>query len=293
MYVGAVSQRIVAVVALVVLATILGLIIVRRSRPVTETPEDAVARGYALMKHVDVIIAGITRDNASHMAETLQLIDRIGKRFHGYHVVIYENDSTDKTVTIIRNWEHRNKAAASIQFVADKLNWPAANSTGGFSQQRFTKLAYCRNRVLQMVREERYGHCNYVIMLDMDQFNFDIDGLADSFGKHKDWDQCFANGVFDGQTYYDALAFRNHEFDDTFNSEDQRVRAQRIYPETSNLVPVDSAFGALAIYKRQCLMSCDYQDGDCEHVSLHRCQAADESCARLRMNPRMKLLYHF
>ncbi len=134
-------------------------------------------------------------------------------------------------------------------------------------------------------------------MLDMDVWDCPVEGVANSFGQHAQWDMVAANGMFGRTTYYDGLAYRDAQLRDTLHSDAQRGAAQRALPELqTELVPVHSAFGALAIYRRRCLLRCDYTGEDCEHVGLHACMRRDPQrggCARLFVNPQMKLYYPF
>jgi hypothetical protein len=177
----------------------------------------------------------------------------------------------------------------------EHLEWPPAINDGCFSMRRFEILSHCRNQYVSELRcDKEYADYEHAIVLDMDLWNFNCDGLAHSFGVDESiaWSSISANGIYNGRTYYDSLAFRNQEFQDTLGSKEQRERAQRIYNIEDPLVPVTSAFGGLAIYKRACLIACAYTGNDCEHVGMYACQSRIASCQAHYMNPAMQLFYH-
>ena len=267
---------------------------------IKQNKNDIIRNGYNIMKQSNVIICGITRDNASNMVQTLDLIDRINGCFQQGYIILYENDSCDKTVEIIQHWKQTRKSYKDLKktkdnvvLISEKLNWPSAISSGGLSKGRFEKLAYCRNKCLGEIRKTKYDSVTYVINLDMDLFDCPLDGIAHSFGCSDQWDSVSANGVYGKKTYFDGLAFRNQEFTDTLNFDSQRYGSQLIYSPDLPLVPVDSAFGGLAIYKRKCLLDCNYNGDDCEHVALHQCQKNTQGCQRIFMNPAMYMYYPF
>ncbi len=249
-------------------------------------------RGRLLMQKECVVFCGIARDVAQNLNQTLAMIERVGALFKSYKVILYENDSTDGTDVILQQWQ-RKLGKNVVTLIQEKLNRSAAISSGGFSAQRFETLAYCRNKYLKQLHLPEYDDSTYVIVLDMDLWDLPIEGLMHSFGIEHHWSSISANGVYDGQTYYDSLAFRSEEFPDTLNSEAQRRHAQRVYNTDHDLVRVKSAFGGLTIYKRQCMNNCFYTGNDCEHVGLHDCQRKKDGCSQQYMNPAMILRYHF
>ena len=58
-------------------------------------------------------------------------------------------------------------------------------------------------------------------------------------------------------------------------------------------VAVQSCFGGMAIYRGELFEGCEYSsnDGDCEHVHLHRCMALNHPKAGFYMLPSMRLVY--
>jgi hypothetical protein len=90
---------------------------------------------------------------------------------------------------------------------------------------------------------------------------------------------------------YDAFAFRNKEFPWAHYQKPKTYweeivpKIQCVHPITSPLVAVDSAFGGIAIYKREKLKGCRYHSimGDCEHIEFHKC--LKQNGGKMFMNP--------
>ena len=80
-----------------------------------------------------------------------------------------------------------------------------------FSRFRIEKLAFHRNRYLDHVAT--LPDLDYVIVVDLDLYRIDIDGIAHAFGQTIPWDAQFANGRISdpcrpelGNYYYDTYA---------------------------------------------------------------------------------------
>ena len=75
------------------------------------TYERRVADGMRRMEQRRVVIAGLARNLAKILPQTIKRIESLGERFADYRVVIYENDSTDRTLEILKSWaNHMHKA---------------------------------------------------------------------------------------------------------------------------------------------------------------------------------------
>jgi len=282
----------------VVAAIAVGIILCSQREEPDAVNIDVRQRGRDRMRKEKVVFCGIARDNAEHLDKTLALIERMGEMFASYKVIVYENDSSDATLSMLKAWRDK-LGEQTVTVLHEHLEWPPAIADGGFSKRRFQILSYCRNQYVARLKCPEYADSKYAVVLDMDLWDFDVDGLAHSFGVGGgggdvvEWSSISANGVFDGRTYYDALAFRSDEFPDTLNSEKQRYDAQLVYSVNDPLVPVKSAFGGLAIYKRSCLVQCAYTGDDCEHVGMYACQTSlGHECDAHFMNPAMLLRYH-
>lgn len=261
-----------------------------------------------------VLIVG-TVSNVSHAVEKdlLAIVRALDNhRIAGIHLV--ESDSVDDTVRVLED-------------LRTKLPNFTFQSYGVLSVEipdRISRIRYCRNQYVGFLRENfSPGQIDYVLVADLDGMNSSITakGIDSCFQQHE-WSGVFAN---QRGGYYDLLALRHDEWcpRDIFEElrelqssikveslanksrlaklrmqiEFDKARKQAIYskmkriPESSDWIPVRSAFGGLAVYKARIFYEFDY--GNCdfpirsesEHVYLN--SKLFESGAKLFINPRM------
>lgn len=249
---------------------------------------ETLDKGKQVLAQQKAIICGISRDNASDFWTMRRHIEHLGNQCKDYSVVIIENDSKDGTKDLLKHWaEHNprvtilskdfhNNKRPSIQFLAD-----------------------VRNLYIDEINQPKYDAFNLLIVSDMDMsYGFDIRGIYHSFAFWDTWDAIASNGISNPKgEMYDAFAFRNSEFPwahydkpDTYWP-DIIPQIQRVYPVNSSFISVDSAFGGLAIYKRDKLNGCKYNSikGDCEHIELHKC--LKHNGGKMFMNPSQLIKY--
>eukprot|EP01035_Chromulina_nebulosa_P022501 gene22501-29138_t len=214
-----------------------------------------------MAKH-KIVIAGITRNNAPDLAIMIKTIEHIGSFFQDYRVIIFENDSNDGTKAALAKWGLTN---TKLKVISEDYHIKKRPSI------KF--LANARNKYIDALKSDDYIDFDMVMVLDMDfSYGIDIRGIQDSFAKIGRWDGVCSNGIFK-QTgeMWDAFAFRNDEFPYNSNVDGywQTIvhKVQKIYPVGSDLVPVQSCFGGMAIYKKSSITNCKYDsiDEQCEH----------------------------
>jgi glycosyltransferase involved in cell wall biosynthesis len=221
-----------------------------------------VARGYACMKGASVVICGITKDDAETLPRTIRRIERTGASFREHRVVVFENDSTDGTPAILREWAGRNP---NVRILSESLR-----GLPDFPKDRYGRLACCRNRYLDHLNGE------YVIVVDMDlRGGWSLDGIASTFAE-TGWDAVASNSIGYHnlrRSYYDVAALRPRTvLKDGWS--------YRVFGEGWQLrrgdpmIPVESAFGGLCVYRREVFLSRRYAGASggvpaCEHLALN------------------------
>ena len=248
-------------------------------------PGDAVTLGKTEMKNHKAVFTGVTKDNAAQIEPVLKQIVETGALFADYQVLIYDMDSTDKTLDILNEF-------AKTQ----GTRWRIIRKQG-------ESLVNLRNSFLAEFRENPlYKDYDLMVVANMNlKYGWDVRGIAHSFSKFAAWDAVSANGVYKesfGYTWTEIHALRpsNRTESDTglihagwinphmkdfetdrtgyWNWVGAQVNNVRISPNRADpLVPVDSAFGGLAVYKRATLKDCLYSstNDDSEHVAFHAC----------------------
>jgi hypothetical protein len=269
-----------------------------------------VEKGYDNAKNRRVVIMCLARDNENNMQHAIKEINKIGKIFKDYAVIVFENDSRDRTRSLIEEECKNNakhwKLIECKGYEGCKLSELPAVQHGALSKNRMAKMAHFRNLCLRAAKEN-YGTFENAIVYDTDiGGTLSLDGLAHCFS-YEGWHCMSAYGMSSSffslrdhsLFYYDQLALllphqtvssignpRFHLFKSFFFSS--------IPPPSRGgpLIPVTSAFGGCAIYDFQSLISkdCHYCSTYCEHVCLHL-QMRDKGLDQHFINPNF-LLFH-
>lgn len=229
-----------------------------------------------------VLITGLIRDGAHCIERDIEKLLDAAKIFKDVHVLIIESDSKDATLDQL----------AKLATHHPKVRYLALGQLKNSLPERTDRLACCRNAYLTELRNNPlYTDVDYVIVADLDGMNdlLTSASLASCWDVTEDWDVIAANQ--DGP-YYDIWPLRHPDWspDDClallarleplFGHElarDIAVYARQIrIPRNTPLIPVQSAFGGLAIYRRTALLSgryagCNEQGQEVsEHVPLHQ-----------------------
>jgi len=232
------------------------------------------------MKSYDVIIAGTVRSVEKYIENSMRNVDRCGALFKSYQVVIYENDSSDKTREILKRVKRENYHYIFEDGITEK--------------RRAVRISNGRNKILDVVRSLK---ADLLIMLDLDDRNESgrfVETIETCF-YNEEWDVVSAN---QSDSYYDLWALRKEgvlDYDFSLRLAEIELRNGKeagqqwfkklhdsIHFEPGYLIPVKSAFGAAAIYRLQSIpSSCRYVGAyefgphtgteECEHVEFHHC----------------------
>jgi hypothetical protein len=230
---------------------------------------ERVARGYGRMRDTSVVICGITRNDAETLPLTIRRIERMAACFRDHHVVVFENGSTDRTPALLGEWAGWNPNVTVLS--------EPRRGVPGFPSDRFERLALCRNRYVDWMNAAAdAGSQGYVVVVDFDlRGGWSLDGIASTFAED-DWDAVGSNSLGYHnlrRTYYDTAALRPRTVL-------QESWWHRLVGEAWQLrrgtpmIPVESAFGGLGVYRREVFRSRRYSgrlDGApaCEHLSLN------------------------
>jgi glycosyltransferase involved in cell wall biosynthesis len=227
-----------------------------------------------------LVIVGCVRNGAKTVRRAVETLARASSGFARVQFLIVESDSTDDTLAELQRLRHE---VTGFQFT----------SLGALAEQipaRTERIAACRNRYLdELHHDAQYANVDYVMVADLDGVNNDLraEAVATCWASTQPWDVVAAN---QRDAYYDIWALRHPDWcpvdchdqyarlRDLFGK--PRALAMAIHSRMAKLSPeadwieVDSAFGGLAIYRREALLRGHYSgvcDGRaiCEHVPLH------------------------
>lgn len=273
------------------------------------TIANRVKSGVELMSNSTVAICSLVRDCESSLSRNIPKVEELRKYFKQSFIIAIENDSVDGTKASLNNWKSdaKNVIVLSEDYGTKTIveeNFTHKKSKY-FSEQRISKMATYRNKYLAQV--EKLPTVDFVIMVDLDIYDFDINGIVQSFGFEKEWDCISANGKkITPQSplkpaFYDTYAFQEYLEKEPHNYSEMK-KNQKKYATLSakdDLFRVNSNFNGLAIYRFEAIQDLRYKavlNNDevvkctCEHVTFHA-EMAENSYDKHYLNPALIVNY--
>ena len=159
-------------------------------------PLSTLNEGSKLMSVSKVIFVGICRDNIQNVLDHIKYtVDH----FLDYRIIIFENDSEDDTLQILKRFQAKDRKLSIISRTFKNIKRPTTKF-----------MAEARNFYLNEMKKHEYDSFDYVIVVDMDmKYGWDVRGIQHTFSKSKRWDVSCANGISDGYyEMYDKFALR-------------------------------------------------------------------------------------
>lgn len=227
-----------------------------------------------------LVIVGCVRNGEKTLRRSVETLACASAGFARVQFLIVESDSTDQTLAELRRLR---REMSTFQFT----------TLGALAREipaRTERIAACRNRYLDELRHDRqYADVDYVMVADLDGVNNDLraEAVATCWASAWPWDVVTAN---QSDAYYDIWALRHPDWCPV-DCHDQYARLRDLFGHPRALaiaihsrmarldpraewIEVDSAFGGLAIYRREALLAGRYGgvcEGHavCEHVPLH------------------------
>jgi len=249
------------------------------------------------MNKEDVLIIGCLRNGEKYIHSSLAKIKKAFSRFQNIHFLIIESDSIDET----------KKTLESIKLDIQTLDYISLGSLEKNIPLRTERMAYCRNIAHKIALEDvRYLTCSYIVVVDFDVVDMlSESGVNSCWNESNSWSVVTAN---QSGPYYDIWALRHpiwqpndcweqYEFLKAFNqlgADFSAVYSKMIQIKEENpWIEVESAFGGLAIYKRQAFSVGSYVGINpnnahfhiCEHVSFH--EKIRKQGHKIFINPRL------
>ncbi|NCU31467.1 MAG: hypothetical protein EOM23_00710 [Candidatus Moranbacteria bacterium] len=248
-------------------------------------------------ENASFLIVGLVHNCEKILKKSIIQIEKAFFSANKINFLIIESDSSDKSAETLIQISKNN----------DNFKYILLGNMRYQYSKRTARMAYCRNQYLKLIDESpEYSNIDYVVVADMDGVNSKINEKSvKKCWDRVDWDVCTAN---QSGPYYDIWALRHHLWSPNDCWEQARFlnimglsqfksvlysvysRMVRISP-CSEWIEVESAFGGLAIYRKEALLSVRYvglrADGEevCEHVSLH--EQIRSKGGRIFINPGM------
>jgi hypothetical protein len=246
---------------------------------------------------ISIVVLAAVRNAMDGLPYFLSNIIRIKQAFPNTRLVFLENDSIDGSRQYI---ETSFPGVVDTQIVDPSFEIDKHAKPGGSGKARILKMMALRNQLLTYVKPSD----NYVVMCDPD---WDICIPIEKFVRaidHLEADDQIAGIVpmFRNRPfllpfityYFDTFAFQSPEFPEPSTNTKEYLSLQyKKWPE-EEAIPVESAFGAFAIYRKEDIQGIQYSVLDskikgkvrCEHVGFHK-------SLREKTNKRLELLTWF
>lgn len=250
-----------------------------------------VSNGIEYAAKQNIAIVSIARNVEKYLETSLSTFQELETKFKSVKYFIYENDSTDNTVNIIKKWQTSKN---NVTFINEKLDTP--HMPLSTSDIRTSNLANARNKCINYIKSIS-SSIDYVIVMDIDFQSFFIDGLLNSFGWLSIVKDISALAGFsfilkdrNKDTYlinYDCWAYRHNWWTDTYSIGSGLMGwfNHWIPIVGSPIFQVNSAFGGSCIYKPEFYINGEYKGYDCEHVTFHKNLFAKNKNFKLFVNP--------
>ena len=205
-------------------------------------------------KGLKCCICGPVRNCGKYLSQVLQNIEKIGKLFEEYVIIISYDNSDDNSLEILQEYQKKDERLKLY------IN------TGKTSKYRTHNIAFARNKCLELIRY-KYRHYPFFIMMDFDDVNakrVNPDVLR-KYLYRRDWDSLSFQTT---PAYYDIWAlsippycFSYNHFQDNvkqYNVIQKYVTKKLLNMRKGDLLRCLSAFNGFAIYRSRIFLHCVY-----------------------------------
>jgi hypothetical protein len=257
-----------------------------------------------------VVICGLIRDAEDKIDAILKKkMESMGRLFKDYHILIVENNSTDKTREKLLKWSSQNPKVTILGcgVNAEECHISIASTkTDGHNidRSRITKMTVLRNIYLDHIRHSDLKNYDFGIVWDIDTLGtVYLDGVIDTIAKftlNPSTAGICAYGIYRWgllTLYYDTYAHLDvgeklHIKDKFWHDVKKGLFTK--YSRGDDLVEVDSCFSGFTVYRLSSLIDeniyyditpPDSSNIECEHVRLHT--KLRNSGHRIYLNPSM------
>ena len=270
--------------------------------------DEYTSKGTKEMKNSTIVICTLLRDVAEKIPDIKKRTERLGEEFIDYRVVVVENDSSDGTRILLKEWAKENPKVVLLGCGVNSLDDEchinqASSKTDGHSlgRRRVEKMVYLRNIYLNYILRN-FPHFDYCAMWDLDIIgSVYIDGVANTIGHFTSprspaykADCICAYGVFRFlylKLYYDTYAHIDEGDSyhvDLHSIHHLKKTLPKQYDRGTPPISVQSCFGGFSIYQIPSLLKYDAKydmssdnNIECEHFRLNK------KLKKIYLNPSM------
>ena len=249
---------------------------------------DKVAEGKSLCENLNVLFCATAKDVARVVEKSISFCRNAGQHFAGYKIFIYENNSSDNTVEVIKSLND-DKIVLQSEFIEGASYDRASISM----EKRCNLIANARNKYVDYVNDNK--DYDYIFVFDTDiEGGWSLDGIFNSIyylENNQDFGCMTSYCVLSDPSnsnleqvdpkhwlMFDSAAFRFYNKDNwdfPMNiTEHNYISVERGYEP----VLVNSNYNGLAIYKPECFCNNKYYvknhgsdfATDIDHIGFHK-----------------------
>lgn len=231
-------------------------------------------------KMFNFLVCGTVRNVERTIRDDINRLILSINHYNNLDWYLVESDSSDNTLLVLDDLKEK----------VLNFNYLSMGSLSQDYPERIDRLIYCRNQYLKYVKANVSKQYDYVIVMD-------FDGINNKLSREAFW-SCWDNNEWDVVTanqkgpYYDIWAlkhklwnpvdcFQQSEFFSNYigaySSSIINVFSKQItIPITHEWIEVDSAYGGIAIYKYETLLTAEtYSPSEemgivCDSINLHK-----------------------
>lgn len=258
-------------------------------------------------KESSIVVCGIVRNAETGLKRNIPVINSICANFHDYKIVVFENNSKDRTKKILEAWHdsnHENVFILMEDYELEKVipSYKEVKCNPFFSLWRIEKMANLRNKYLDFIDYKGWNP-DYLMVVDLDISKIYEGGFFSSFTSSFEWDAVTANGYSYSPSfrkrYHDTYALVELGNEDIPQTENSIYGNGYVFRDLKKWVPVYSAFGGLSIYRYEKIKGLRYKaipnynsrvESRCEHYSIFR-QMWSRGNLSVYINPQMVVKY--
>lgn len=258
-----------------------------------------IEEGKIYLKRKKIIVTGLTRNNEKKLEKNIREIQNLNDNIRFF---IYENDSSDKTKSLLKKLKKDNP---NFNYLSEELRLKSFGQVKDV--ERTNNLALHRNKCLKHIKRY-HKNTDYTIVIDLDFDSISLNGIYHSFGRLSKNENIDAIAGFSYEVKtnksnqkilwnYDSWAFRLNWWEDLqkygyIDGRDPMYWFGVFQPPVgSDLMPVNSAFGGCCIYKTNIFTQGNYTGEDCEHVTFHKFLKNKLSKFELFANPSQLMVF--
>lgn len=259
-----------------------------------------IDRGKNIAKDKKIVITGLARNCENSLKNNLNHIRELVSGFKSSEIVVYENNSTDRTRNILKN--------IGVKIIGSDDNTEVQD---GFELKRIQKMSKYRNECLNFIKNN-FKDFDYILVFDFDINNFIADGIFNSIGYEEEINFDGIGSVSiktemkNNKIYchhYDAWAMKMFSWYEEFSEESRKEKFKWfnswIPPLGGYPIKVKSCFGGLMLYKINSILSGKYDSNlsdkrgnifCVEHSALHESMELN-GFDNIYMNPSQQCIY--